>query len=120
MVITMATSFILTTNLVFYLLLPKMIGVNPVTESLTILEHAERIGSFRRFNNAYLLELDENIVELSNTQELAQFFENNPNGLVITRDKYLSEFKFNDSYDVIFRKNDLIDEHDTIILKKSN
>jgi len=117
-VITMATSFIFMTNLVFYLLLPQLFNNNPIQASKHIIESAQGIGSFRHFNSAFVMESREPILNLSNTRELARFFEDYPDGVVITRDKYLEEFDLTSSYEVIFKKNDLIDKSFTILLKK--
>ena len=117
-VITMATTFILLVNLVFYLLLPKMIGQNPVKDSMSILEDAERVATYRKFNSAFVLAFDEKILGLDNLNELKSFFADYPGGMVITRDKYLDEHQLIEYYEIIYRKNDLIDEHDTVIIVK--
>lgn len=117
-VISMATSFILNTNLVFYLLMPQVFNDNPVKASEPIVASAEGIGAFRNFNSAFVMSANQRILQLSNLKELEQFFTDYPDGIVITRDKYLEEFGLEDYYKVIFEKNDLIDENNSIILKK--
>ncbi|MEL7146632.1 MAG: glycosyltransferase family 39 protein [Bacteroidota bacterium] len=119
-VITMATVFILTTNLMFYLLVPKIIRLNPVKESVAVLEKAERVATYRKFNSAFVLEFEDKLLGLDNQQELDSFFADYPKGMVITRDKYLKEHRLEDFYKVIYQKSDLIDEHQTVILAKKD
>lgn len=117
-VITMATVFILTSNLMFYLLIPKIIRLNPVKDSVAVLQQAERVATYRKFNSAFVLAYEEKLLRLDNPQELDSFFADHPDGMVITRDKYLEEHRLEDFYKVVYRKNNLIDEHDTVIISK--
>lgn len=118
-VISMATSFIFNSNLIFYLLLPQVFSENPVVAAKPIIEKAEGIGAFRNFNGAFVLGATQKIFNLSDLKELSQFFNDYPDGVVITRDKYLKEFDLPSYYEVIFQKSDLIDKNSTVILKKA-
>ncbi|MGB3467795.1 MAG: glycosyltransferase family 39 protein [Cyclobacteriaceae bacterium] len=117
-VISMATSFIFNTNLIFYLLMPQVFSDNPVIASKSIIARADGIGAFRHFNAAFVPATEQKIFDLSDLKELHQFFSDYPEGVVITRARYLDQYDLESSFEVIFEKNDLIDENKTIILSK--
>ncbi len=114
-VIAVATSFIFTVNLVFYLLIPKIASENPVKESIELLNKAPKVAYYRGLNSAYVLEYGKVIPRLESKEEVASFLDRNPKAIIITQKKHLKslgEMKVNE----IYRKDDLIDGKVTVIL----
>lgn len=70
------------------------------------------------YPKAFIFDIQRPIKSLEQAAALNTFWEQNPEGFVITRKRYLKELENTKSYEVIFEQKDLFEISRTVILKK--
>ncbi|MGB0839261.1 MAG: ArnT family glycosyltransferase [Chitinophagales bacterium] len=106
----------------FYLVFPKFDKENPVLIGVEKIEHNQAIGQYKISNQAFVwyLAKEETIPSFKYVSEVKTFFEENPEGYLLTRKKYVANLQKIGSWETIVERKDLFETPTTVILKKKN
>lgn len=117
MVVVLSAGWVITSLLVFLWIFPLISKQDPVQQSIPILNTSKPVAYYRRFNSAYPFYLKKPLKKLTTTEEVADFFAENPEGYLISARKYESELS-GIPLKKIFQKKDLFESPVTVIYKK--
>ncbi len=90
---------------------------NPVTESLQTLDMSKEFGYYRSYNSAYSFYLSKPI-QVLNKEEVASFFLENPDGYLLTRNKYFKDLAEIPGLKIIYAGKDLFESNISIVVIK--
>lgn len=114
---SMAASWIITGLLFFYWCYPQVDKQNPVSQSLQLFSSGKSaIAYYGAFNPAYVFAFRGPIEKLSSAENVADYFQRNPSGLLITYKKYVDELQQVTPLKTVFAQKDLFEKHETVIL----
>lgn len=111
-----AGSWILTIVLFYFFAFPQIDRQNPVNQHLDLFAGGVPVAQYQRMNRAFLFYLQRPIASLESPEAVRAFFEQYPDGLVISRDRYLEELEGTLPFKVEVRQKDLFEKHTTVIL----
>ncbi len=114
-VTSMAIGTVLTSLLLFYVVLPSIMSRNPVQESSYLLEN-KKVIAYKRFNPAYCFHVQEPIPVLEEVSDVSDCLKKSPKTLVLSFTKYASDLE-ELGLDTLFIQQDLFEGTKTIILK---
>jgi len=119
MIYSWTASWILLVVMFFYWAYPKIDQMNPVTQSIpmiTQLKETHHLVGYRRFNPAFIFQLESAVPVINSVDELNVLLSKNRKVMVITRYQYLEDFRRHDSLKIIFRAKDLFERTETVVL----
>lgn len=111
----LSSSWILTAVLFFYICFPRIDKINPVSQTLPLLED-HKVAYYGDLNPAYVFALKSPVAKLKSEAEVKEFL--NTRGRLITQEKYLTELP-NINAKILFRQKDLFENPVTIILEEN-
>lgn len=115
----LSVSAMLTTLSAFYWLLPTIFYHNSIEQSLEYLPSRSSVAHFRRMHPAFPFYIQKPIPKLETQAEIVQFFEQYPDGRLLTFEKYLPDLEvFAPNLDTLWMQEDLFENTKTVILKK--
>ena len=109
----LSSSWILTAVLFFYICFPRIDKINPVSQTLPLLE-GRNVAYYGDLNPAYIFALKSPVKELKSEAEVEEFLA--AQGRLITQEKYLTELS-SVKTNILFRQKDLFEKPITIILE---
>lgn len=115
-IFSLAISAMLTTLSIWYVMFPKIDEGNSVQQGVAILEQQDHIAYFIRMNRAFPFNLQRAIPLLETPYEVRDFFNQYPDGYIITTERHLKELPV--KLDTILLQKDLFENTTTAILKK--
>lgn len=113
--LTLASSSILSSLLIWYSLFPSIDKGNSVLNGVELLKNQTHIAQYIRMNRAFVFNLQREIPQLDTPEEVAHFFQTYPTGHLITIEKYLPELQM--PLDTLLLQKDLFENTTTVILK---
>ncbi|MBT1695880.1 glycosyltransferase family 39 protein [Fulvivirgaceae bacterium PWU4] len=114
---SMAASWMITGLFFFYWCYPQVDKQNPVTQSLHHFSSGNRtIAYYGAFNPAYVFAFRGPFEKLSTAENVADYFQRNPSGLLITYKKYVEELQQVTQMRIVFQQKDLFEKQETVIL----
>src|SRR5690606_1384275 len=101
----------------FGLVYPKLVNLSPVVVSKNIiLQHPNSIV-YKGYDSAFLFNFQRTFSIEDNKEQVLEFLKNNPNGIVITKEKfYDSEWK-NEPVEVLIKQKALFENYTVVIFK---
>lgn len=118
---SMAASWMITGLFFFYCCYPQVDKQNPVSQSLPYFSSGNRaVAYYGSFNPAYVFAFKRPVEKLSSAENVADYFERNPSGLLITYKKYVEELQQVTPLGTVFMQKDLFEKHETVILSKGD
>ncbi|WP_372774137.1 ArnT family glycosyltransferase [Mangrovibacterium sp.] len=100
----------------FAVVFPKIDRQNPVAKSIELLQGKE-VRYFRKFNAAYAFNLKKELPPLQDN-ELAPFFKQYPDGVVISTRKKVNEIALPEGCEISFSSHDLFESPVTVFITK--
>jgi 4-amino-4-deoxy-L-arabinose transferase-like glycosyltransferase len=114
MAISMVSAWIVVTVAFFYWCYPQIDRLNPVSEAVKLIpDHETRY--FQSLNPAFVFALKKPVKKISK-EEINDFL-SDPQHIIITYEKCLSDLPVRSNYEVVFRKKDLFEKDVTILLR---
>jgi 4-amino-4-deoxy-L-arabinose transferase-like glycosyltransferase len=105
----------LITALVFFAVVyPEIDRQNPVSRSIHLLKNKE-VAYFEKFNPSYAFYLNKEIKKIGEN-ELDSFFQNNPDGIVISTGKKVRQLMPEPKYEIIFSAKDVFESPVTVLI----
>ena len=116
-VIAISLGGMLTTIGLFGLVYPKLVNLSPVVVSKNIiLQHPNAIV-YKGYDPAFLFNFQRNFTIEDSKEKVVGFLKENPNGIVITKEKfYDSEWK-NESTEILIKQKALFENYTIVIFK---
>jgi 4-amino-4-deoxy-L-arabinose transferase-like glycosyltransferase len=113
-----AASWMLVSLIFFYLAYPKLDAEGPVQRSLEMFDGGKQVAYYGNFNPAYVFAFKHPVPQLHEAGDVKAFFEKNPNGLLITYNKFLPALDTIQEAQVSFRCRDLFENRETIVMER--
>ncbi len=109
-------STMLASALFFLFVFPAIDVQNPVQKSLSLIENKE-VRYFQKFNPSYSFYLKKPIKEIQEN-EIAPFFEEYPDGIIISAKKKLNTIELPENLEIFFSEHDLFESPTTQLVRK--
>jgi len=107
---------IITAALIFGIGLPNVFKLNPVEQSLPLVQNEEKIITYKLFNPAYLFNVEMTLPNYRDIDALQQNIDNKT--IILTQERYLKDFQnFPLPLDTIFIQQDLFEMQKSVILR---
>lgn len=105
---------------IFYLIYPNLSQIEPVIQAKSVIEN-KKVIVFDNYDPAFNMNYQQVYEVFHEEQELLNFIENNPEVLVLTKNRSIDNKSiFKSSFDVIFDEPSVFENYRTIILKKKD
>lgn len=114
-ILAMAISFMITHQLSFYFIFPRVDAKNPVRKTASLVQKAANLVHYKRINQAYIWLLGQEVPAANSIVELQRYMDDHPETLVISRKRYLPELE-GLKLQELAREIDLFDNTTTVIL----
>lgn len=114
--IATGVSTMLASVLFFVFVFPAIDAQNPVQKSLSLMENKE-VRYFQKFNPSYSFYLKKPIQEVEE-HEIVSFFEEHPDGILISTKKKLQAIELPDHLEVFFSEHDLFESPTTQLVRR--
>ena len=114
--LTIAASGVVTATVFFVVVFPKLDRQNPVSNSLEMLKGKE-IAYFEKYNPAYSFYLKKKIESLT-FDEFTAFFQNNPDGIIISTKKKIKDVELPSNCEIVFSGKDLFESPTTVLIRQ--
>jgi len=111
------TSYV-TAGIFFGIVFPTFDSQNPVAQSLHLLEGKE-VAYFRKFNPSYSFYLKKKINEID-AHDFDNFFTTNPDGVIISTQKYIQGIELPSECEILFSSHDLFERPTTVLIGGSD
>lgn len=102
----------------FVFAFPVIDQQNPVAKSIHLLEGKE-VRHFRKFNPSYSFYLQKEVPPISEN-EFETFFEEFPDGIIISTKKRLRDVTLPESLEISFSARDILENPTTVFIRKKN
>ena len=113
-------SGVLTSIAFFTVIFPPMDQNNPVIASRDILDPSKPILGYKLFNPAFIYELQHPIKSVEDGPTIHQFFDESPDGYLISRKKYLKDLEKIGEFEILFEQKDLFELSRTVLLRRKS
>jgi len=114
----LASTGILTGIIFFALIYPQIDRLNPVNQSIHLLEGKD-VAYYKRYNSGYAFKLKKRIDPLE-SGEIAAWFRKHPDGVIISTEKLIKEIEIPEGYDIIFSMKDVFETPVTVLIGTSS
>jgi 4-amino-4-deoxy-L-arabinose transferase-like glycosyltransferase len=118
-ILSLAVSWMLCSFFFFYIIFPKIDQQNPVSLSAKVIDKERSFAYFHRYNQAFAFFLKKPIESVKDKKEIMTFFENHPNGYVLTTKKKFRQHAEDwegVETNIVFEGKDLMENPTTLIL----
>lgn len=115
-IIATGCSTIMASLLFFVFVFPRFDAQNPVQKSISLLENKE-VRYFQKYNPSYSFYLKKPVPEISEN-EFESFFENYPDGVIISVKKKLANIELPENSEVFFSSHDLFESPTTVLVRR--
>ena len=106
--------------IIFYLIYPNLSQIEPVIQAQKVIEN-QKVVVFDNYDPAFNMNYQQVYDVFHEEQDLLNFIENNPEVLVLTKNRSIDNKSiFKSSFDVIFDEPSVFENYRTIILKKKD
>ena len=116
-IISLSASWIVTSLIVFLWILPVISREDPVHQAIKLIDTTKPLAYYRRYNSAFPFYVKKPILKLLTIEEVNQFFQENPDGYLISATQFEEELK-KLQINEIFRKKDLFEPPVTLIYQR--
>lgn len=104
--------------LIFFLVYPNLSKAEPVMQAKSLIQD-EEIVVFKDYDPAFNFNLKQTFKTFESTDELLLFIENNPETLVLTKNRSIEQNeKIRENFDIIFNEPSIFENYHSIILRK--
>ena len=110
----LASTGILTGIIFFGLIYPQIDRLNPVNQSIHLLQGKD-VAYYKRYNPGYAFKLKKRIDPLE-AGEITTWFSKHPEGIIISTEKLIKEIEIPEGYDIIFSKKDIFETPVTVLI----
>ena len=114
---TIAIVFFICSLSVSYLMYSRIARENPVRKTLSEIQATTPVAYYKKFNQSFPFYLKRKIRKLKDESEIQLFFEEHPNGILITQKKKIKGIKYSHFAEVIVQQKDLFEGGTTIVLR---
>ena len=103
---------------IFYFIYPNLSKIEPVIQAEKVIENKE-VVVFESYDPAFNFNYQRNFQEIHGEENLKIFSEQNPNVLILTKDKRVKDSKYiQENFQTIFNEPSVFENYYTVILKK--
>ena len=111
--------FLLFTAVALNIFYPAIDNTNPVARIFPEIDPENPIAYYHRFNSSFAFYLRKPVQALESREEVVSFFEEHPEGILITRSDFAGEIANLDFLIRIFEEQDLFENRQTVVFMKS-
>jgi 4-amino-4-deoxy-L-arabinose transferase-like glycosyltransferase len=116
-IIAISLGGMLTTIGLFGWVYPKLVNLSPVVVSKSIiLQHPNSIV-YKGYDPAFLFNFQRTFSIEDNKENILEFLKNNPNGIVITKEKFYNSDWKNESTEILVKQKALFENYTIVIFK---
>ena len=119
-VLTLGFSWLLTAGVFYYVIMPPIDQHNPVVNNLDLFSSDTPVAQYKIMNRAFVFYLEREVPKLKEASAVQTYFEEHPDGLLITREKYWKELKEIKGLERMVSEKDLLEKYTTLILRKKS
>jgi 4-amino-4-deoxy-L-arabinose transferase-like glycosyltransferase len=113
---TTAYTYILSSVLLFYFILPALLSENPISKLSGYLKGSSEFAIYNSSNSAWIFNTEKALPVLENENDLKLFLDRHPDGVVFTKASHLGSL--DSTCFSVYRKKDLFERSVTVVLKK--
>lgn len=118
LIMTIGFGWMLLGCMIFYLIYPQLAKTEPVMQAAKIIENKE-VAVFESYDPAFNFNYKRNFREIHGIENLIQFSEENPDVLILTKDRRIRDHKYiHENFQTIFNEPSVFENYRTVILKK--
>lgn len=115
---TIAVGWIIIVPILFLAIYPQLTPQNPVEKAQSIIKNKKHIVAYKRFDAAFPINFQQTFKIIKTQEEITSFFNQFPNGYLLTNDKKISPLENRDDLYKFFEGKALFESHTTRIYKK--
>ena len=118
LILSVGSTWIITTIVIFYIIFPIIDNRNPVVLSQQVLNKQSQVAYYKQFSPAFVMMLHSPIKRLESAEQAYQFLNESKNNFIISEQSYIDEIRQFGSIEVRLNQKDLFENPQTVIISK--
>ncbi|TXE13963.1 glycosyltransferase family 39 protein [Seonamhaeicola algicola] len=118
-IVVIGFSWVVLGMVIFGVIYPKLIVLNPVEKSFSVIPKQSKIVAYKRLDAAFPINYKQTFEVLNTKEAINKFLDANENGIVISNFKHTKKDFESENIEILLEYKALFENHKTIIFKKT-